>query len=262
MKPFLIEWVFKGHLVRVPSFGVFLASAFSFAYFWSLRNARKLSLESKHVEKLFLLILLSSIAGGRLFHVLFEEPRFYWSHLSKIPAVWEGGFTFYGAMLCSLGAILLYCRIYGLSSGKVLDLVATSTLMSLSIGRIGCFLAGCCWGKTCSLPWAVTYTHPEAFNSLKGLSVHPTQLYESLGAFLLFFLCQRNLFSRHIPGETGLIALFGYALLRFLVEWFRGDTYRGFIGDGFLSYAQVISIVIGTLALVGWTRLKQHHKLF
>lgn len=256
MKPYLFDWTVNGHLVRVPSFGFFLALAFSVAYFWSLRNARRLHIEAKHVERLFLIILLSSVLGGRLFHVLFEEPSFYWNHLSKIIAVWEGGFTLYGAMLGSLGAVWFYCKIQKISLGEVLDLVATSTLLSISIGRVGCFLAGCCWGKVCSLPWAVNYTDPEVFNTVQGLRVHPTQIYESLGAFLLFLFCQKRLFNRRFPGEVGLKAVIGYSLLRFFVEWFRGDSYRGFVLDGTLSYSQVISAILFIGAVISLKLVK------
>ncbi len=72
MKPYLFEWLIKGHRIRVPSFGFFLAAAFSASFFLSLRNAKKLGIETKHIERLFLLILISSILGGRLFHVFFE----------------------------------------------------------------------------------------------------------------------------------------------------------------------------------------------
>lgn len=247
MKPFLVEWVFQGHLIRVPSFGFFLASAFSFAYFWSLRNARTIKIEGKHIERVFLLILVSSILGGRLFHVVFEEPRFYLNHLSKIPAVWEGGFTFYGAMLASTAAIFLYSKYYRINLGSLMDIVATSTLMSICIGRVGCFLAGCCWGKVCKLPWSIT--------------VHPAQLYESFGALVLFIFCQSQFKSRRFPGEIGLKALMGYSLLRFFVEYFRGDSYRGFILDGMLSYSQAISIALGSGAFLVFLSIKRKHAL-
>jgi phosphatidylglycerol:prolipoprotein diacylglycerol transferase len=171
--------------------------------------------------------------------VFFEEPSFYWNHPSKIIAVWEGGFTFYGAMLSSVAAIFFYCRLTQLAFLNILDLVATSTLLSIAIGRIGCFLAGCCWGTTCSLPWAVTFGTE---------NVHPAQLYESLGAFFLFILCQKYLFTRAFFGSIGLKALLGYSLLRFFVEFFRGDTYRGFIFNGLMSYSQMISVIIALIA--------------
>ena len=239
MKPYLFDWMINGQRIRVPSFGVFLATAFSTAYFLSLKNAQKLRIDTKHVERLFLLILVSSIFGGRLFHVFFEEPSFYWNHPSKIVAVWEGGFTFYGAMLSSVAAIFCYCRIKRLAFLNLLDLIATSTLLSIAIGRIGCFLAGCCWGKTCSLPWAVAHGTE---------SVHPTQLYESIGTFFLFIFCQKNLFTRTFFGSIGLKALLGYSILRFFVEFFRGDVYRGFILNGLMSYSQMISVLLAVTA--------------
>jgi len=240
VKPYLFDFLINDHRIRLPSFGIFLASAFSVAYFLSLKNAQKLKIETKHIERLFLLILISSVFGGRLFHVFFEEPSYYWHHPLRIIAVWEGGFTFYGAMLSSVAAIFWYCRMNQLGFLNLLDVISTSTLLSVSIGRVGCFLAGCCWGKTCSLPWAVSF---------EGASVHPAQLYESIGAFFLFVFCQRHLFKRDFIGSVGLKALLGYSILRFIVEFFRGDTYRGFILNGLLSYSQLISLIVGVSAL-------------
>lgn len=259
MKPYLFDFMVQGHLIRVPSFGAFLATAFSVAYFWSLRNARRLGVESKHIERLFLLILIASAIGARLFHVLFEEPTFYWNHPSKIIAIWEGGSTLYGSVLCCMLTVYLYCKREHLELGNIMDLSATSTVLSLSIGRLGCFFAGCCWGKTCTLPWAVTFTHPEAFNTVHGLSVHPTQLYESFGAFLLFIFCQKRLFNRSFSGEVVLKAVIGYSVLRFFVEWFRGDAYRGFVFNGLLSYSQAISLFLAIAAICILVPLSRKH---
>ena len=260
MHPFLIDTFVNQHHLKVPSFGVFLATAFSVAYFWSLKNAALFKISGKHIERLFLLILISSALGGRLFHVLFEDPQFYFKHPEKIMAVWEGGFTFYGAFLASLLTLFIYCRYFSISLGDMCDIAGTSTFFSLAIGRLGCFAAGCCWGKTCSLPWAVTYLHPEAFNSVHGIPVHPTQLYEAAGAFLVFLWCQAHLSKRTFSGEVGFKGLIGYAGVRFLVEYFRGDSYRGFIIPHWVSTSQLISVVLIAGSLMGLFYFRKHTK--
>jgi len=254
--PFLFDgWVY-GHHLKIPSFGVFLAIAFSTAYFLSLRNALRLGVPLRHIENLFLLIILASAIGARLFHVVFEDFSYYLAQPLKILAVWEGGFTFYGSFIASILTLIVYCRTYSVPVGLVFDLAGVSTALSLSIGRIGCFAAGCCWGKVCHFPWAVTFTHPEAFNSVAGVPVHPTQLYESLGAFLIFIWAQKKLLKPHVPGTVGLMILLSSSLVRFCVEWFRGDTYRGFIIPEWLSYSQLISLGLAASALLAFRWLK------
>lgn len=257
MHPYLFDWMVNGHHVRPPSFGVFLALAFSSAYFLSLRNSRFTSLSQRQVEVLFLLSLFSSAVFGRLFHVFFEDWSFYRTHPEKILAVWEGGFTFYGSVFGSLTTFWLFSWYRRISFREVLDLAAVSCCLGLAIGRIGCFLAGCCWGKVCSLPWGVIFSHPNSAHLTQGLKVHPTQIYESIGAVLLFVWGQNKLAHRRYQGEIGFSLLAAYGVLRFIIEYFRGDNYRGFVIPQILSYSQLISIgfIIGGLSLISfWSR--------
>src|SRR5689334_12499993 len=111
MHPYLFDLVIGGHHFRPPTYGVLLAAAFSAAYFESLRRAIKLGDDPKHIENLFLCIVLSSVLGSRLFHVVFEDLPYYLAHPGKIFAVWEGGYTLYGAILASTLAIFIYTKI-------------------------------------------------------------------------------------------------------------------------------------------------------
>jgi phosphatidylglycerol:prolipoprotein diacylglycerol transferase len=255
--PYLTNWVINGHLVRIPSFGFFLSFAMSSAYFLGLRNARLLGVSHSHIEKLFLIVLAMSALGARLFHVFLEEPSFYFSHPGKIFAFWEGGYTLYGGIICGSVGLFLYCWKGRISFWRILDIAALSTLLGIGIGRIGCFAAGCCWGKICHLPWAVTYTHPDVFNTIKNTPVHPTQLYESVGAFVCLFFLQKSMTNMKFPGELGLIAIALYATLRFFIEYLRGDSYRGFVIEPWLSYSQLISLVLILVALSGVAALSR-----
>lgn len=254
MYPFLVNQMIGGHLVRIPTFGVLLAIAFSSAYFLSLRNAKSLKIPSRHIELLFLFIVISSAAGARLFHVLFEDPSYYFSQPTKIFAVWEGGFTFYGALLAAMASVIFYCRWNQLPIGTIWDLSGTATILSLGIGRLGCFFAGCCWGKVCHLPWGMIFSHPLGFTPHKTLPLHPTQLYESLGAFVIFFFAQKSLKKSTPPGMLSMKILLGYASLRFFIEYFRDDEYRGYVIPHYLSYSQAISLVMILFAVISLKR--------
>jgi len=248
--PFLVELRFEEFWLRIPTFGVLLAFAFSSAYFLSLSNAKKLEIPHRTIEILFLIIVLSSAFGARLFHVIFEDPQYYLRFPQKIFAVWEGGFTFYGALLLAIVSIISYCKWKKLPLGTILDIAGTSTILSLAIGRLGCFFAGCCWGKLCHLPWGIRFTHPQGFTPDKIQALHPTQLYESLGAFIIFIFAQRSLARQISPGMLSMKILLASSFLRFLIEFLRGDHYRGYLIPSYLSYSQGISLLLIAFSLL------------
>lgn len=256
MHPFLFDWTVWGIPLRPPTYGVLLATAFTVAYFLALYRAAKLKEEPRHIENLFLVVVIASILGSRLFHVLFEEPTYYFTHPVKILAVWEGGYTLYGAMIASILGLIGYCRLKSISILQFADISAPATAMGIAIGRVGCFFAGCCWGKPTTSLFGVTFNHPETFSGLKGIAVHPTQLYEAAGACVIFFYLNHKFKTRRYRGQILFHGLIAYAVLRFLIEFFRGDDYRGFVLGGSLSYSQLISILLFIIAVVGmvWRR--------
>ncbi|MBI4404596.1 MAG: prolipoprotein diacylglyceryl transferase [Deltaproteobacteria bacterium] len=262
MHPYLFDWVVGGHHLRPPSYGVMLALGFSLGYFEALRRAAKLGENPRHIENLFLMLVLGTVVGARLFHVVFEEFPYYLAHPAKIFAVWEGGYTFYGGLVTALFFMYLYCRRKKLDYLQFMDIAAPSTAIGLFMGRLGCFFAGCCWGRPTTVPWAVTFSNPESFTSVHHLTVHPTQLYEAFGAVAVLIYLQWRFSRRRYLGQLFFHGLIAYAVLRFLVEFFRGDDYRGFIFGHTLSYAQFVSLMIFPLAVVGmflYSRVKKRN---
>lgn len=251
MHPFLFDWVVNGHHLRPPTYGVMLAVSFSIAYFLSLRRALLFQIDPKHIENLFLICILASILGGRAFHVFFEEFSYYMQNPGKIFAVWEGGYTFYGSVLGSIAGISLYTNVKKIKLLDILDICGEATAFGLFTGRIGCFFAGCCWGKPTAQPWGVIFANPESFAALHNVPLHPTQLYEAFGGMLIFIYAFVRNSRRRYSGQTFFHAISLYAILRFIVEFFRGDDYRGYMFDGALSYGQFVSLILLPLALYG-----------
>ena len=251
MHPFLFDWVVFGYHIRPPSYGVMLALSFSLAYFVSIHRALKLGDDPKHVENLFLIVVLGSVLGSRLFHVLFEEPAYYAANPGKILAVWEGGYTLYGAMLTCIFFIYLYCRKKKIDYLNFADIAALATGAGISLGRVGCFLAGCCWGKPTQCFLGVKFTHPETFAGIKNVLVHPSQLYESFGTLMIFFYLWWRFKDRKYKGQIFFHGLMLYSIVRFLIEYFRGDEYRGYVFNGLVSYSQLVSLAILPFALAG-----------
>jgi phosphatidylglycerol---prolipoprotein diacylglyceryl transferase len=251
MYPYLFDWVVNGHHLRPPTYGVLLAIGFTLGYVEALHRANKLGENVQHVENLFLFVVFGSMVGSRLFHVFFEEFDYYLHHPIKIFYVWEGGYTFYGAVLASILVIYLYTRRYRLNFLQFGDIAAISVAIGLFLGRIGCFAAGCCWGRPTTLPWGVTFKDPESFTNVHNVPLHPTQLYEAFaGLFIYLFLVWRFR-HRKYQGQVFLEGLIAYAVARFIIEIFRGDDYRGFVFNGLLSYSQLVSLFILPFAIAG-----------
>lgn len=250
MHPYLFDWVIAGHHLKPPTYGVLLAVAFSAAYFEGLRRAMKLDEDPRHCENIFLIIVLASVVGARMFHVLFEDLGYYLEHPREIVAIWNGGYTLYGALLSSVAAGWWYTRWKKIDFLQYADIAGPCIALGIGIGRIGCFFAGCCWGSPTDLPWAVTFTHPEAFTTVHGKPVHPTQLYEAGLSFLLYAYLAWRFRRRAYKGQIFFHFFVGYAIIRFFVEFFRGDEYRGFVFGGALSYSQFISLAVLPFAII------------
>jgi phosphatidylglycerol:prolipoprotein diacylglycerol transferase len=173
----------------------------------------------ERADDLLLFMTLGVLLGGRLGYVLFYEPRFFLSHPLEVPAVWNGGMSFHGALLGSVIAILLFARRIGANAWSVMDLTAAATPMGLFFGRLANFINGELWGRPSTVPWAMV------FPGAGPLPRHPSQLYEAAleGALLfcvLWWLTRRRGTLR-TPGLVAGAFLIGYGLARSFSELFR-----------------------------------------
>lgn len=251
MFPYLVDTTLFGTHVMIPSYGVMLAISFTLAYFLALWRAKQMGVSERHVENLFLCVIVGSVVGSRAFHVLLEEPGYYFAHPNKILAVWEGGYTFYGALLLAMAAIFTYCRLQKIHFLPYGDIAAPATALGLFTGRIGCFLAGCCWGKKCDLPWAVTFNHAHTFSEIRGVPLHPTQIYEACLGLAIFTYLTWRFKKRRYEGQIFFEGIIFYGIGRFLIEYCRGDDVRGYVLNGLFSFSQVVSLMLVPLAAAG-----------
>ncbi|MDB6111572.1 MAG: prolipoprotein diacylglyceryl transferase, partial [Pedosphaera sp.] len=154
--------------------------------------------------------------------------------------VQHGGLVFYGGLIGATLAGIIYIRLKKLPLWKVADIMAPSIALGYVFGRIGCLMNGCCYGRACSMPWAITF--PQGHETT-GVPVHPTQIYDSL-LNLGFYLFLAWLYRRKkFDGQVFAAYLIGYALLRSFVEYFRGDYPVHYLG-GWATPAQLVSIGI------------------
>jgi len=241
--PFLFE--VPGSSVRVPAYGLFIALSFLLGYAFLLWESRRQAPERlETIAGSFPWIILSSLVGSRLFFALFERPAEFVRNPIGIVSVWHGGHVYYGGLIGAVLACVWYCRRNRISFPWFADIAIGGVALGQTAARIGCFLAGCCWGRAADVPWAVTFTHPESLCGLRDVAVHPAQIYQALANLLTFAVCLQVLRSKRFDGEVLLWYGVVYSIGRFTVEIFRDGTGRAFVIPGLLSLAQFISLLI------------------
>lgn len=227
----------------VYTYGFFVALGFLAAIYYVLYILKKKKSEIISQDNFLTLCfytIITAILGARLLYVIINLKEFASSPLS-IFAIWEGGLVYYGGFILAILFVILYSHNKKIPVLKFADILVPAIALGHFFGRIGCFFAGCCFGKACDLPWSVVFNNPDSL-AVKGVPLHPVQLYESFANFILFIVLHIFNKKQHNAGMTFAFYLIGYALIRFVIEFFRGD-FRGDYIIG-LSISQVISAII------------------
>ena len=169
--------------------------------------------------------------------------------------IWEGGLVFYGGLLVAVAGLLIYTKIKEIPPFLIGDAFAVPLLLSQAIGRLGCFAAGCCYGRPTDSFLGVTFTHPESLAPLH-VALHPTQLYSAGGLFILFLIGWR-LSRRALPnGALMVYYLISYGLFRFGIEFVRNDFRGAFAAH--LSPSQWVSLGLIMAGLGLWVYVKKN----
>jgi phosphatidylglycerol:prolipoprotein diacylglycerol transferase len=208
------------------------------------------------LEKLFDLcfyIILGDILGARLFYALFED-RSILTHPLDFFKIWQGGLVFYGGLVGSVAVSIWYLRKHRLPFWKVADLFMPGLALGHAIGRLGCFCAGCCYGRPASehFPFAVTFPHNPESLAPPGIPLYPTQLMESAAEFCIFLILAWFLKKKKFDGQVLLLYLILYSIVRITLEFFRGDMERGFVIGQTISFAQIIGFSLIVFAVIMW----------
>lgn len=171
------------------SWGLMLALGFLAGIAIAYLRANKRGFEPQRVLDLAVVTIIAGVVGGRLAFVVAHLPDFKEFPL-EVFAVWRGGLTFYGGAILAFIAGVVYVKRKGLKVWEVADIIAPSLSFGLFLGRVGCLLNGCCFGKPTSVPWAIVFPQgsyaDQVFES--GIHIHPTQVYSSLAGLAIFFL--------------------------------------------------------------------------
>ena len=222
MRPLLLQ---LGPL-KLYGYGAMIVLGGALSFWWLWRRRQKAGLRTE--DDFWLLvnsILLGGFVGGRILFVFeYAPPRDpeFWRSLFSM----SQGFSVLGAFAGVPLAIWLFCRARKVPFLNLMDHVCVMAPFWHVFGRFGCFLAGCCFGRPTTLPWAVTFTDPRSMvpTELRGTPLHPAQLYEAGLDLALAWLLSRYLKRPHDPGSVAAAYFAAYGVIRFGLETVRGDV--------------------------------------
>lgn len=240
----------------IKTYGFFIAVGFLLGIAFAVREARRISYDPQIILDMSFYMIVGAIVGSRLFYVI-THMSYYRHNVLDIFKVWEGGLTFFGGFILAVAACVWMVKKHQLSTWRTFDLFAPSLAIGVFFGRLGCFSAGCCYGKECSLPWAVTFTNPDSLARLN-VPLHPTQLYCAAGAVVTFLILLAFKNRKSFDGQLALIWIFCYSCFRLIEELFRGDA-RGDLLFGQYPASQVIAALLIIVSMLLFPLLNKKH---
>ena len=277
---FVIPIPFTGISIPIYAYGFMLMVGFLVVIFVARIKAKSEGINPEDISNLGIYTIFVGILGGRTFYVI-QNLGSYKHNILDIFKIYEGGLVFYGGLLASIAAVIVYTKIRNLPVLKTIDIIAYAFALGIIFGRIGCFLNGCCWGDVCSpdLPWAVTFPKSVDVNSIidgspaflhhlglglvsvsdsRSLPIHPTQIYSALGNLSIFFIINAFFKHRRRDGEITLMFCALYSVMRFTVEIFRDDNPPLFDGMTISQNASILVLAASvTLFIIGRVKLRR-----
>jgi phosphatidylglycerol:prolipoprotein diacylglycerol transferase len=253
--------LFQLGAITVYTYGMLVATGVILALWYARRQAVKIGLPPREIWNLGIYMIFAALIVSKLWLIL-SAWSYYAANPSEIfsVAMFESAGTFYGGLLGAILAIVVYTRVQKLPLLPVFDISAAALPLAHALGRLGCFAAGCCFGKPTMLPWGVTFTS-ETAEQLAGtplhISLHPTQLYEAAAEFLNFLLLVWLGARRQFPGQILGAYFILYGTERGIIEFFRGDPGRTMMFHNAVSLMQIVSAgLVLTGAILWWQGLR------
>lgn len=256
----MLPYYFNNGVIKLPSYGLMIAIGILLAAYLSYNNADKrlrsiygssykdvntrLPRGENMTDIIFAAIIFGFI-GGKLLHIL---PNI--SAVLKNPSITDiisNGFVIYGSIIGGALGVGLYCYLKKIDALTAFDNIMPFVSLAQGFGRIGCFCAGCCYGIPTDGPFGVVFKS-EFSQAPTGVPLIPTQLISSEGNFCFFIILYLISKKNEKRGFTTAVYMLLYSIGRFIIEFYRGDSIRGFIGA--LSTSQFISIFIFIFGVV------------
>jgi phosphatidylglycerol:prolipoprotein diacylglycerol transferase len=237
--------------ISIYTYGVLVFFGVILGYWVSLRQAEREGIDKNTFTNITFWTLFFSFIGARVFYIVVEFRSFLEEPLAVVFS--RSGFVFYGGVIFGFVFLYIFAKKYRISFLKLADTLALGIPLGHSLGRVGCFSYGCCYGRPTSSFMGILFP-PDSPAGYLGVKVIPTQLLESFFLFVIFIILLFLKKKKKFNGQLFLCYIFLYSILRFIVEFFRGDP-RGEIL--FLSTSQFISFILILLSIFLWLRLRK-----
>lgn len=246
----------------IPTFFFMVTLGVLAATFYLYFRAPKMGFSQVAVLDLGIIGALFGVLGARIFHVLFEFPQFYIEKPMRFFEFWRGGFVSFGAFILGAVAALVYLRLRKLPIRRYADFIALCLPIMVFFIRMGCLGAGCCYGKPTDWHFHLTFTdsHSDAGSKFPGVPLYPTEILDQINAIIIFITLHLRYAHKKFDGEIALLFFTMYALIRSIIEFFRGDLDRGVYFNGHVSTGQITSAIFILVCAVLYVYLLKRRK--
>ncbi len=240
---------------HLATYGFLVATGMLLGLTVVLHLSKKQHLDADEMWNLCGLVILAGIIGSKALYIITE-----WGYYSRNPreilslSTLQAGGVFSGGLVLALGTAIWYLRKHNISFLKAADVIAPGLALGHAVGRLGCFSAGCCYGKPTNEPWGVIFTNPlanEITGTPLGVRLHPTQLYEMVAELINFAILYWVVTRKRFEGQVIGLYMVMYGIERYIIEFFRGDPGRGDVW-GVMSGTQLISIFLVIAGGIIW----------
>lgn len=252
MYPRLLQF---GHFT-LYTYGVLAAIGLIVGLTLIVHLAKRDGIDEEKTWNLGLVCIISGVIGAKLLLIV-NDWAYYSVHWREIFSsnIFQAGGVFSGALVLGTIAALLFIRWKQMPLLRTVDALAPGIVLGHAIGRLGCFAAGCCYGKPTGVPWGVTFTDPAAkaiVGAPLNVRTHPTQLYEFLADMAIFAVLLVLSRHRKFPGQIMGTYAFLYGIARFFIEFYRDDPERGSVFGGVMTLTQLLAIFFVVLGAILW----------
>jgi phosphatidylglycerol---prolipoprotein diacylglyceryl transferase len=244
---------------NLPTYGLLVSLGVLIGLSISVRNSAKQGIDPENAWNFGILVVLSGIVGAKILYII-NDWSTYVAHPREIFSLstLQAGGVFSGGLIGALIAAVWFIRKHHMPALATCDAFAPGLALGHAIGRIGCFAAGCCYGKPTTHFWGVTFTNPLAsalVGTPLGVPLEPTQLFESAVELANFFILMWMLKRKRFDGQVFAAYVILYGVARYFLEFIRDDPGRGSVFGGIMTGTQLISICLVILGgFIWWLR--------
>jgi phosphatidylglycerol:prolipoprotein diacylglycerol transferase len=239
--------LFKIGNFAIGSYGVIVAIAVICSIFIGRFLAKKEGIDPELITDFYIYSIIVGFVGAKVALIIADYKEFSQDPMKYLFENLRFFGAFYGGFIFAVIFALIYIRLKKLQFFKVADITAVSLPLGQSIGRWGCFFAGCCYGAPTKLPWGLVF--PSVDICQDGTRIHPWPVYESILDLVIFVFLFLRFKKRRFRGESIFFYAMFYAVGRFLLEFLRGDEIRGLYFNKMLSLSQILSILVLIVAI-------------